>query len=598
MKKYLAFILCLSFTTTYAQQHSTSLAKAEALRKAEQQTVLLNNKANLIPLENLSRYHAAVLHYNDRQAPVFDSIAGRYKTVKSFYIDTITSTESLNALHDQLKFYNLVIVRLSSLNTPLINFLKQIENNRQLVIVCSGAQNLASLGAFRSPVIWNEEDSEMNASAAAQMIFGGMAASGRLKTAYGLFPKGAGFTTSKTRLGYAFPESVKLNSEQLNNIDSIVNAGIAAHSAPSAVILLVKDGKVIFHKAYGHHTYNISSQASQPDDIFDLASITKVSATTQAVMGLYDKGLLKLEDPISQYVTVNKNIPDKKDIKIKEALLHEAGYTPYIKFFEKLQPGDMSHDSSALYPTKVADGYFLRAGYFDSVMWPVTLASPVLTRGKYVYSDVSMYMMKEVVENITHQPLNEYLDNGLYARLGMQTMGYLPRNRFTRQRIVPTTENDNWFRNMLVQGYVNDPGAAMAGGVEGHAGLFADANDMAILFQMLLNKGSYGGETFYKPATVELFTSGQSKVSSRALGFARVADNLPSSSGLASASSFGHSGYTGTFVWADPAYNMIYICLTNRVYPDDGKTYGPAKVNIRPLALDVFYKAVLNSRKE
>ncbi|RYE19975.1 MAG: beta-N-acetylglucosaminidase, partial [Sphingobacteriaceae bacterium] len=233
--------------------------------------------------------------------------------------------------------------------------------------------------------------------------------------------------------------------------------------------------------------------------------------------------------------------------------------------------------------------------YFKEVMWPVMLQSKVETHGKYVYSDISMYMMKEVVEEVTHQKLNDYVLSEIYQPLGMQSTGFLPRNRFPKSRIVPTTENDNWFRNMLVQGYVNDPGAAMAGGVEGHAGLFSSANDLAIFYQMLLNKGSYGGQKFYEPTTVNLFTSRQSKTSWRGLGYDRFNSSTKLPSVYASEQAFGHSGYTGTYVWVDPKYNLVYICLTNRVYPDDGKTYGPAKVNIRIDVLNLFYKAVLKS---
>lgn len=549
---------------------------------------MLRNPNQQLPLAELRDVRTAVLHFGDEQAAVFDSIAQKYQPVTSFYVDSITPE-----LYDQLKFFNLLVIRIHTNITPaLAGFLKDMNSNRQTVISLNGA-SLSALPDLQTPVIWHQENNTTTAAAAAQLIYGGIAATGRLPAAEGHFAKGAGINTKKTRLGYSTPEAVGLNSTALNRIDSVVNAGIAAHSAPGAVVLLVKNGQVIFHKAYGHHTYKNDARPVRTDDIFDLASVTKVSATTQVVMELYDKGSLRLNDPISKYVAATRSIKDKQDIKIKEALLHEAGYTPYIKFYEKLQPGDMSRDSSAAYPTAVADGYYLRKNYFEDVMWPVTLQSPVTTRGKYVYSDVSMYMMKEVVENITHEPLQTHLSEGLYARLGLQTMGFLPRRRFPVDRIVPTTENDNWFRNMLVQGYVNDPGAAMAGGVEGHAGLFSNANDLAILYQMLLNQGSYGGTQYYKPATVALFTSAQSKVSGRGLGFAKVAANLPSSSGLASDVSYGHSGYTGTFVWVDPRYELIYICLTNRVYPDDGKTYGPAKVNIRPLALDIFYQAVL-----
>ena len=221
------------------------------------------------------------------------------------------------------------------------------------------------------------------------------------------------------------------------------------------------------------------------------------------------------------------------------------------------------------------------------------LNDKVLTRGKYIYSDLSMYYMKEIVEKASETPLNIYVNKKYYQPLGMQNAGFLPRKRFNKDQIVPTTENDGWLRNMLVQGFVNDPGAAMLGGVSGHAGLFANANDMAIFCQMLLNKGKYGGETYLKPATIEMFTSKQSTVSRRGLGF-DTKDPDPSKtypSTLASDEVYGHTGYTGTAIWIDPKYKLVYVFLSNRVYPDDvNKSLNT--LNIRSRIQDVIYRAI------
>ena len=572
------------------------------IREAEQHAVVLRNSSGIIPLKRLEGLKIASLHFGNQHAAVFDSIANKYWTVEGFVSDTIRAGEGFNRLHDRLKLHNLIIFDLSEetkFSKELLAFITDIESQTKSIIILSGSgKNLDLLAKFRSAIIWNSHQSAAAASLLAQMLFGGAAANKKLDLNYGQkFRKGYGYNTQKIRLGYSIPEAVSLNSSFASGIDSVVNAGIATHSAPAVVILVAKDGKVIFNKAYGSHTYN-GAASTKADDIFDMASVTKVSATTPAIMRLYDKKMISLEDPISRYVALTRTIPDKSDIKIKEALLHEAGYTPYIKFFELLKPGEMSRDSSSAYPTKVADNYFLRAGYFTEVMWPLTLRSSGGTRGKFVYSDVSMYMMKEVAEQVTHTRLNDYVSNEFYTPLGMQSTGYLPRNRFDRSRIVPTTENDNWFRDMLVQGYVNDPGAAMAGGVEGHAGLFSNANDLAIYFQMLLNKGMYGGQKYFEAGTVDLFTSRQSKVSERGYGFARVTEKeLNAGKGYPSEKAFGHSGYTGTYVWADPVYNLVYICLTNRVYPDDGKTFGVSKVNIRAQVLDRVYQEILKSRR-
>jgi CubicO group peptidase (beta-lactamase class C family) len=272
-------------------------------------------------------------------------------------------------------------------------------------------------------------------------------------------------------------------------------------------------------------------------------------------------------------------------------LLHQAGLIPDIQSFEKVKPADHSTDSSAAYPTKVSDHYYLRKDYYKDVMFPEMLSSPLKTRGQYVYSDVSMLFMQEVVENITAVPLNVYVQQHFYNPLGMQTAGFLPLYRFTPDRIIPT-ENDKEYRMSLLDGYVHDPTSALLGGVAGHAGLFGSANDVAILYQMVLNKGSYGGTQYFKPEVVDLFTSKQSPVSRRGLAFDRwdpIADrHYPSK--LASDQTYGHTGFTGTCIWVDPKYNLVYVFLSNRVNPSVASKL--LSLNIRPRIQDVVYEAI------
>ncbi len=599
MRKIIVLILVFAYITAAAQSQLNS----SKLKAASGSAVLLNNGRAVIPLNNVKDHKIASVDLRFPHSAIFDSIAQKYWGITGFQADTISTAAGFNLLHMKLKLFNLVILKLSdqsSFNPQLMRFISDLESQNNVIFVLSGkGSTLARLDKTKSPLIWNKLQSPESASVSAQIVFGGIAATARLNAGYSsIFKEGNGYTTKKMRLGYSSPQEVSLSSSFSTGIDAIVQEGIAAHSSPSAVILVAKDGKVIFNKAYGTHTYN-GPDSTKISDIYDMASVTKVTATTPSIMRLYDRKIISLETLISEYVATTRGIPDKSDIKIKEALLHEAGFYPYIKFFELLKPGDMSTDSSAAYPVKVADGYFLRANYFENVMWPVTLSTVGGTRGKFVYSDVSMYMLKEVVEQVTHRRLNEYVLNEFYLPLGMQSTGFLPRNRFDRSRIVPTTENDNWFRNMLVQGYVNDPGAAMAGGVQGHAGLFSNANDLAIYYQMLLNKGTYGGEKFFNPSTVDLFTSRQSRVSSRGYGFARITEaEEKTGKGYPSQLSYGHSGYTGTYVWVDPKYNLIYVCLTNRVYPDDNKTFGVSKVNLRSKVLDYVYEELLKTNKQ
>lgn len=598
MRNILSLILVFVSAVAFCQNES----QLTRVRLAENSTVVLNNSKAMLPLRNLKDLKIASVDLGFTNSTVFDSIAGKYWSLKSFHADTITTADGFNNLHMKLKLFNLVILKLpehAAAGNAFIDFAADMEAQTKVIFVISGSgAGLRTLDKLKSPVVWHKLSSPETASASAQVIFGGITSTAKLDAGYSpVYKKGAGYNIGKIRLGYSIPESVALSNNFTSGIDAIVKEGIAAHSAPSAVILVARDGKVIFSKAYGTHSYD-GKVLTKLDDIYDMASVTKVTATTPSIMRLYEKKMLGTDSLISKYVATIRNIPDKRDVKIKEALLHEGGFYPYIKFFELLKPGEMSKDSSAAYPVKVADGYFLRANYFEDVMWPVTLKSHGGTRGKYVYSDVGMYMLKEVMEQVTRRRLDEYVLNEFYLPMGMQATGYLPRSRFDRSRIVPTTEDDNWFRNMLVQGYVNDPGAAMSGGVQGHAGLFSTANDLAIYYQMLLNKGTYGGERYFQPSTVDLFTSRQSKVSPRGYGFARLTEAEEKvNKGYPSQLAYGHSGYTGTYVWVDPQYNLVYICLTNRVYPDDNKTYGVSKINLRARVLDYVYEEIIKADK-
>jgi CubicO group peptidase (beta-lactamase class C family) len=398
-----------------------------------------------------------------------------------------------------------------------------------------------------------------------------------------------GFTITKIRLQYSVPEDAGVKTSNLNGIDKIAAEAIAEHATPGCVVLVAKDGKVIFNKAYGYHTYT-NTMPDKLTDIFDVASMTKISATTMEAMQLVDQGKLNVDSTIGAYLPQARKT-NKNGLYVREILEHQAGLIPDIPTFENIKSADHSPDSSALFPTKINDNYYLRKDYFKDVMWPEMLNSPIRTRGQYVYSDLSMCFMQQIEETITAMPENIYVQQQFYTPLGMKTAGFLPLYRFTPDQIIPT-EDDKKDRHALLDGYVHDPTAALMGGVAGHAGLFASANDLAILYQMMLNRGNYGGVLYIKPETVDQFTAKQSAVSRRGLGFDRwdpLRDhNYPSK--LASDQTYGHTGFTGTCVWVDPKYNLVYIFLSNRVNPNVGSKL--SSLNIRPRIQDVVYEAI------
>jgi len=582
-----------------AQDHTANEKKLAVANAISNATVLLNNQDGIIPLKSLEKKNIASVSLSFAYSAVFDSLANKYDKITSFSADSYKDSLNLNDLEDDLKYFNTILISIDDQNVSkarYINFINSISKNKEVIISFFGnGPGLKSFDLLKSPIVWTGQNNIDAAAIVPQYIFGGIAASNKLTTAYSSrYTSGSGFTTTATRLKYTVPEDAGLNSNNLKEIDAIAAEAIAQKATPGLVVLVAKDGKVIFNKAYGTHTYD-TTVPDKVTDIFDLASVTKVTATTPAVMRLFEEGKLKLDTNIGAYIPKARTTP-MNNIQVREVMLHQAGFIPYIPFHDYVKTGDYSRDSSAAFPTKVADNYYIKKGFFKDFMWPKMLNSPIKTRGKYVYSDISMYVMKDIVEHISEEPLNQYTYENFYKPLGMQTAGFLPRNRFKPEQIIPT-EMDTYFRKTLLVGYVHDQGAALAGGVSGHAGLFASANDLAIIYQMLLNRGTYGGVEYFKNSTVDMFTSKQSNVSRRGLGFDRwdpdSTKHYPSN--LASPQTYGHTGYTGTCVWVDPSRGLVYVFLSNRVNPT--VTDKLSNLKIRGRIQDVVNKAIDESKK-
>ncbi|MDB5125189.1 MAG: beta-N-acetylglucosaminidase [Mucilaginibacter sp.] len=587
----LALIL---FNSACAQNPPTGKAYIAEEKLAEQTTILLNNAAGLIPLQNLGQLKIASINFSNQYAQGFDSLLNKYAKATAVNGKEYLGIKTPDGLSSDLKWYNtlIVLVNDADLANPLIvDFINTNQKIKSVVVALFGSSNaLMKLNNTTAPIIWAERVTEVSAFYTAQAIFGGVPLTQKLnKNISPVYRKNMGFTTAKIRLQYTVPEDAGVNADNLVAIDRIAAEAISEQATPGCVVLVVKDGKVIFNKAYGYHTYD-KALPDKLTDIFDLASMTKISATTMETMQLYDQGKINLNGTIGDYLPIARKT-NKNDLRVRELLEHQAGLIPDIPTLKAILPTDHAPDTSMAFPTKVNDGYYLRKDYFKEVMWPEMLNSPVKTRGQYVYSDLSMCFMQQIIETITATPENVYVQQQFYNPLGLQTMGFLPLYRFRPDQIIPT-ENDQEYRHALLDGYVHDPTAALMGGVAGHAGLFADANDVAILYQMMLNRGTYGGAQYIKPETVDLFTAKQSDVSRRGLGFDRwdplLDHHYPSQ--LASPQTYGHTGFTGTCVWVDPKVNLVYVFLSNRVNPVIGSKLG--SLNIRPRIQDAIYEAI------
>ena len=411
----------------------------------------------------------------------------------------------------------------------------------------------------------------------AQMIFGAMDIKGRLPVniskefSYG---KGLDIADIK-RLGYSIPEEVCLDSEKLNKIDSVANRVIKEKMAPGLQVLVAKEGKVVYRKNFGNYTYENKKPVTD-ESIYDLASVTKILGGLPMIMKAEEEAKFTIDSRLGDLIPVLKG-SNKEGVTVKEALSHYGKLKPSIIFYKPTldpvssKPLDIFYTSEpgSKFNIQVADHLYLRDDYEQEVFKQIAEA-PQNSSLDYKYSDLPFILFKGYLENTYNKPLDQLNDEYFYAPLGASTMTYNPLKKFEKERIVPT-ENDTYFRNQQLQGTVHDESAAMLGGISGNAGLFSNANDVAKMMQMYMQGGYYGGKNFLKTETIDKFNHRyyQDKGNRRGLGFDKpeLDPKEKSTCGCVSMHSFGHSGYTGTYTFADPETQIVYVFLSNRVYP-------------------------------
>ncbi|HET6227731.1 MAG TPA: serine hydrolase, partial [Bacteroidia bacterium] len=577
----------------------------------EASITLLQNKRNIIPLKKLDTLKIASLSLGYKELNSFQKTLENYSHITHYGVDKDAKQQVFDTVLLALQNYNLVIINLNNTNNKpdkdfgltdqVKHMLKAVlKQNRVIINIPANPYILAKIDSLEvaDGIIMSYEDTDLSASYAAQLIFGGIGSKGKLPiTPTPYFKVGMGIETTPIRMKYTIPEELGIDSKKFEKIDSIVNQGIKDKVFPGCQVLIAKDQKVIYQKSFGYHTYE-NKIAVKNDDLYDIASITKIVSSTASVMRLMDQGKIVLENKLSDYLPelIGTN---KQDILIKEMLTHQAGFRDWIPFWQKTvnkdgsyKPGIYSRTPNEQYIKRVADDLYINNNYEDS-LYKQIIESPIKERGKYLYSDLGYYFLKKVIEKQSGAALNIYTLNSFYAPLGLRTIGYKPLSRFDMDQIVPT-EFDAKFRKQLLHGDVHDPGAAMLGGVAGHAGIFSDANDVAIMMQLFLNKGTYGGARYIDSLTLSECTSCQYKDNRRAIGFDKPETNPTKESPVCtcvSDQSFGHTGFTGTLAWADPKNGTVYIFLSNRVYPDadDNKL---AKSGIRTKIQEIIYNAL------
>lgn len=585
---------------------------------AEASITLLRNDKSLIPFSELQHQRIAALAIGDEPNNRFQRMLGRYAPVSLYGIDKYHSPEGAGMMIQALSDYDVVIVSIHKnsffvsrnygINGKTIELVKTLA--RQQDVILSLFANPYSLDLFGDDILGINgilvayQEGPAFEEAAAQAIFGGLQTTGKLPVTVGKhFRIGTGIITPKpTRIRYGKAEETGIRSGLLRRVDSIAIEGIRVGAYPGCQIAIIRDGVVIYNKSFGHHTYD-SIQKVRETDIYDLASITKIAATTAAVMKLYDQGILDIDKSLGTYMPWLRH-SDKGDIVLRELLAHQARLTPWIPFYlSTIENGNhiegiYQTSRSATFYTRVAEQLYLNNSFRDTIFTQIS-ESELLEKHKYRYSDLGFILLAELIEELTGQGIDSYLDHNLYRPLGLSHLGYLPLKRFDQSRITPS-ERDTVWRQQVVRGHVHDMAAAMLGGVSGHAGLFGNAMDVAILMQLFLDEGTYGGTHYFDRNTIREFTRVQfyENENRRGLGFDKPVlnrDEPGPASESASILSFGHSGFTGTLAWADPMENLVYVFLSNRTYPNMNNRK-LIEENIRTNIQQAIYDAIYYSR--
>ncbi|MBN8679387.1 MAG: serine hydrolase [Chitinophagales bacterium] len=584
---------------------------------------LVKDEKNLIGFPHLEHQKLATLIIGDTTRTIFQTYCGYYAPMKHFNVPK----EVVDSLHsrilDSLKQFDVVLVGMAGYRTtpkppksapnPLpgdtlygltqsgLDFLNKL--NKQQTIALTVFGNPYSYRWMDEPPLLLQAFTEdpMAQQLAAQSLFGAHDVNGFLpvtSTDWACFGQGLKKVFLQKRMGYAPPETVGMSTDSLVLMDGIVAEMINTGATPGCQILVAHNNKVVWQKAYGHSTYELKEQVTN-ESIYDLASVTKVAASTISVMRLVDNGQLKLDNRMSGYVH-ELSATNKKDLTVREILAHHAGLQPWIPFYQQTLTADKL-PSPNIYSTTTKPGFtipvakdlYMENAWADSV-WQQIFRSSLTGNKHYKYSDLGLYLTARAIQHLTGKGVDQYADLEYYRPLGLSTTTFNPWKKGLTMRCVPT-EEDAYFRKQRIQGYVHDMGAAMLGGVSGHAGLFSNANDLAKIFQMLLNGGNYGGRHYLNPETVKQFTTRFAGSTRRGIGFdMKELDpkQTANMSSLAGPNTFGHLGFTGICAWADPDKDLIFIFLSNRTYPtmENNKLMNG---DFRPKLQGVAYRAIL-----
>lgn len=632
VKKILTFKYLLGLSqkqaTIKTKGISSDINDAEALvlkeKLIENALTMVKNQASIIPITRTKNKKYASLSIGTKEETPFQKRLSSFMKVDHFQSTKNLKGAGIDSLLRKLSSYEKVFVSTHDMSKyekknfgiteGEVSIIQKLARKTDVVLTVFGSPYSLKYFENLPTILMAYSEDPINQDKAAQALLGVIDIKGKLPVSAGeTLKSGMGLIISSIgRLGYGSPERVGMSSDSLKYIDKIVKEMIAKKAAPGCQIFCVKDGLIIHDKSYGYHTYD-KKRKVKTTDLYDLASITKILASTISVMKLDDEDKLSLIEPMVKYLPVLDTC-NKKDLILEDMMAHHAGLRGWVPFYEATispktyykkkknkkkrpktwKPDEAYYRSSATdsFNVLVADDLYMRTDYIDSIYSRIYGTSLKEDRD-YKYSDLGFYLVHQIISKLTGQTLDQYALRNFYKPMGLDRTLFNPLSSFEKKEIAPS-EKDNYFRNDVVHGYVHDMGAAMLGGVAGHAGLFSNAREVAILMQMLLNGGSYLGTEYIKPQTVKQYTSRHYRSQRRGIGFDMKQldpDEKLNMSEAANDGTFGHLGFTGTSVFADPEENLIYVFISNRTYPTmKNRVFG--RKNYRPRIQSVFYKAL------
>ncbi|EKT4501064.1 glycoside hydrolase family 3 N-terminal domain-containing protein [Flavobacterium psychrophilum] len=595
-------------TSTLYKDLNKPITNSLQYKLYENAITLLKNKDSILPINDLAKSKIAYVKLGDDSGNVFLSTLNKYAEVTEVF------NENIDSLNQDLKQYTTVIIGFHKSDKAwkkheftekeLLWIQKIAQNNTVILDIFAKPYTLLQIKNFDNikGLILTYQNGDIAQEVSAELIFGSIEAKGKIPVSIAnFFNQGDGLTTKKTnRLGFTTPENVGMNSEILSKIDAIAKKAIDGKMTPGAQILVAKKGKVVYQKSFGYHTYKNETKVKN-SDIYDVASLTKIVSTLPNVMLEYDAKKINLATTLGTMIPEARGT-NKDSISFKDLLSHYARLQAWIPFYKSTLDSNKiplkkyyNNTYSENFKNQVSENLFIRNDYNDTIIKKI-ISSKLLDKKEYKYSDFTFILLKEYLEKSNNQTLDVLSQENFFSKLGMNNTLYNPLRKFDIS-VIPPTEVDTYFRHQIIQGYVHDMGAAMQGGVGGHAGIFSNTIDIAKMMQMYLQKGNYGGIQYFSEQTFNDFNTCYFCAQGNRRGLGLDKPQLSGTSGptcgCASLTSFGHTGFTGTMAWVDPETEIVYVFLSNRTFPDSNASNKLSKENIREDIQKIIYEAII-----